>query len=346
MSKHTVCCALALALVIGVTGCSSSTTFTPTREPFNYVPQPIESRQITDNTLGLQERWRISSSNIGGNQDPLLLASSGRVVCPQCDLSKGIAYPVCQLTAFDAASGDLLWETSWEGIDLAVDAERVYTMFGQKLRAYSLQDGQLLWKHQKLSYKGDYIDSDGEKLRVRTWGTWKASYLDARTGDILSQGSLVMVKEFVLLAQFPQFDLHSSRTALLAKDRATQKVLWMTQVPRRGVIMERPVLVDDMLVVGYQQPVFAIDTRTGQLKWDNLDRPFVSNFVVMNDSVYALDPDARLVQLDPDTGQETGYIQFTLAKTDPSNERYWIASEGQMLFLSFDDSQELIALGP
>ena len=71
-----------------------------------------------------------------------------------------------------------------------------------------------------------------------------------------------------------------------------------------------------------------------------------SNFVVANDSLYGIDLDARLVQRDIETGEELGYIQFTPERVDTSTNRYRVAVDGEMVFVFFSDSQELIALGP
>jgi outer membrane protein assembly factor BamB len=107
-----------------------------------------------------------------------------------------------------------------------------------------------------------------------------------------------------------------------------------------------PVLVEGVLLVGFWDQVIAIDSRTGQVIWRNQDTPFASNFAVFNDYLYALDYNARLVKLDIKTGQEKGYVQFTPARTNASEKKYSVAADGQMLFISFSDSQELIALGP
>ena len=92
--------------------------------------------------------------------------------------------------------------------------------------------------------------------------------------------------------------------------------------------------------------VTALDVRTGQVVWGNRAGAFASNSVVVGDDLYALDGSARLVQLDVQTGWEKGYVQFTPAQTNTSEKRYWVAALGTMFFVSFGDSQELIALGP
>jgi hypothetical protein len=54
--------------------------------------------------------------------------------------------------------------------------------------------------------------------------------------------------------------------------------------------------------------------------------------------------------MDARTGHKTGNIQFVppLLHDNPygGGNFLGLASDGQMLFISFDDSQELIALGP
>jgi outer membrane protein assembly factor BamB len=330
---------------MGLAGCSSSgTRSTPTPSP-----QPLASRQLAENTLRLREYWRISSIRLPNSpyDSPVLLATSGRVVCVSYE-SKSFSY-VTRLRMYDAASGKLVWEVQLRqgGIFLAIDNERIYVLAHFDIQAYSLNDSQLLWKAQEMPGHAVYfLHSDGEKLYVRDLTNWKVYYLDARTGEQLGSDSLLTGSKFALLAQLPQFDLHTSSRALQAVDKATQQVLWTTDIDKLEPVMRLPVLVDNILLVGIREQVLAIDAQTGQVKWRNKDTPFASNFVVMNGYLYALDEKARLLQLDVKTGQEKGRIQFTPARTSVSDKRYWIAADGQMLFVSFEDSQELIALGP
>jgi len=254
-----------------------------------------------------------------------------------------------RLRVLNAASGSLSWETPWHWKNrgpLAVDTERVYYGVDFKLRAYSLAEGVLLWETKDLlPFQGDWWDSDGETLCMRDWGRLEDRYFDARTGEDLGYTQLDWEDGFVL-AQFPSLTLHSSPWTLQAVDVATQQVRWTIDTGIPAAFQRRPELFDDTLLTGAGRILFALDVQTGQVKWQNRERLFASDWLTANGSIYALDYNARLIRLDIETGQETGYIQFTPASTDVSTKGYAVAADGEMFFVYFGDSQELIALGP
>jgi PQQ-like domain len=335
---------LMLLLAFGLGGCiPASIQYEPTTSPL-----PGESRQIGDNTLKLRELWRKSGVRISGSpyDSPDLLVARGRVVCRLYYSGKGSF----GLQVFNAADGSLLWKLQEQQPDfglVAADAKQVYAMVGFKIFAYDLKDGLRLWESQELPSHRNYgLRSDGQKLYVRDTTKDNMYYLDVNTGETLSVSPLSTGDNFRLLAQFPQFDVHTSNRAVRAVDRTTHKALWTTDIGGIWTAPQLPMLLDNMLLVGIWDQVLAIDVQTGQVKWRNQDTPFASSFVMMSGYLYALDYNARLVQLDVKTGQEKGHIQFMPARTSVSDKRYWVAADGQMLFVSFEDSQELIALGP
>lgn len=328
-----------LVIVIGLSGC----LFTGTERPRS------ESRHIGDNTLNLREHWRKSQISISGSPygSPDLLVVHSRVICRLYDSSKRSF----RLQVFDAANGGLVWDLQDNGpyiAEPAADAKRVYAMVSFKIRAYDLNNGRRLWESQELpSHRSYDLRSDGQRLYVRDTTKDNVYYLDVNTGETSSVSPLSTGDSFRLLAQFPQFDVHTSNRAVRAVDRTTRKTLWTTDIGDIWTAPQLPVLFDNVLLVGVWDQVFAIDVQTGQVKWRNQDTPFASNFVVTDDGyLYALDYNARLVRFDVKTGQEKGHIQFTPPHTNVSEKRYWVAGDGQMLFVSFEDSQELIALGP
>ncbi len=298
-------------------------------------------RDLADNTLNLREYWRCSSVFIGGREASRLFAVSGWVIWAQ-----RVADYVRLVKVLDGVSGELLWEHRLEDADpITVDTERVYIMEYLKIHAYDLSSGDELWKSPKLPSHVVYrLISDGEKLDVYDMTRDAVHSFSTHAGASLGMASLSADDGFRLLSSSPLFNLYLDSSALKLQDRITQRPLWTTQIEELGPTLWRPVLFhDDVILVGW---VFALDARTGQVKWHRDDLHIVSNFVAANDSVYALDDRARLVQLDIHTGEETGYIQFTPARTNASENRYWVAADGQMIFVSFDDSQEVIALGP
>jgi outer membrane protein assembly factor BamB len=345
---------LLIILWLGLVGCIPAGLL-PTS---TIAPPSVGPRQITENTLGLREYWRVSSSFVGDN----LAAVPGRVV--YTDHVSNVPH----VRVLDAANGDLLWEVveKWRGHSVATDAERVYVEDHRvELRAYDIEDGQKLWTRQFTPHRGRSYDLDGNKLYIQQGGNGE-DYLytiDTQTGEILSTESLWTADHFLVFARFPQFDLHiltvQNPFTLRAVDPATQQTLWQVeQTPDLFIqnLTWPPVLLDDVLLIDTEWKVIAFDAQSGQVRWRSPDPSgspktwFVTRSVLVGGSLYALRSDTRLVQLDARTGQEIGYIQFKPPLPDDKvyggSNRLGLATDGQMLFVSLDDSQELIALGP
>jgi outer membrane protein assembly factor BamB len=231
-----------------------------------------------------------------------------------------------------------------------------------------MEDGQLLWERLFSLYRGRSRSPDlhGDILYIRQQGSGEDYLytLDARTGEILSTESLWTADHFLVFARFPQLELQiltvQDPFILRAVDPVTRQTLWQVE-QRPGLflwyIQWPPVLLDDLLLLDLRGEVLALDAGSGQIRW----RSFVSDHpetwfatgtraFVVGDTIYAMRRDARLVRLDAKTGQETGYIQFAppLSEKNPygGSNVIGLAGNGQMLFVSFADSQELIALGP
>lgn len=359
MSKgHTLWSVLALVLelvlALWLWGCFPSDLLsTPTPSP-----TPVGPRRITENTLGLREYWRVPFDYVGGD----LVATSGRVV--YVDSVDNVPH----VRVLDAAGGTLLWEVAGErgGGWVAADADRVYFEDSYDvLRAYDMEDGRLLWQRQFTPRRGRSFDPHGEMLYIRQGGSGEDFLytLDARTGKILSTESLWTADHFLVFARFPQFDLHILTVqppfTLRAVDPVTQQTLWQVE-QRSGLFLQNltwpPVLLDDLLLLDVRGEVLALDARSGQIRWRSFDPArnaetrFATRAVMTRDSIYVLRWDARLMRMDARTGQETGYIQFAPPLSDDNpyggSNVLGLTGDGQMLFVSFDDSQELIALGP
>ncbi|MBC7228082.1 MAG: PQQ-binding-like beta-propeller repeat protein [Thermoflexales bacterium] len=320
------------------------------------VSPPVGPRLIAENTLGLREYWRRSVECLGTRN---LVAASGRVAC--------VSYregPGGTVLVFDAANGSLLWEAHQEyNAFLVADAERLYLVQVYDIYAYAW-DGRWLWHTGLFPDKICSVELSRDRLYVMECirGWWRKT-IDVHTGDILSRESLLRDDGFALFAQYPQFDLYiqdvpsmgTPWATLWAVDRTTRQTRWV--ITGRTLLMPSgpPLLVDNLLLVNVWREVVALDASSGQVVWRTYNPAapktvLVTEAILMADSLYAVCDDGRLIRLDVRTGQETGYIQFAppLSNHNPyggSNFLGW-ASDGQMLFVSFEDSQELIALGP
>lgn len=350
---------LAVVLVIWLGGCVPAELFsTPTA-----VPALVGSRQIVENTLGLREYWRVQFGYIV--DDPV--TTSGRVV--YIDSVNNVPH----VRVLDAVNGNLLWEVVGEngGNWVAADAERVYFEDSYDvLHAYVMKDGRSLWERQFSPYRGRWRSPDLHRdiLYIRQAGSGEDYLytLEARTGEILSTESLWTADHFLLFARFPQLELQiltvQSPYTLRAIDPATRQIVWQVEEKPGLFLMPirwPPVLLDNLLLLELDDDeVLALDAQSGQIRWRSLDpdHPEETRFatgtgaIIIEDTIYALREDARLVRMDARTGQETGYIQFAppLSEHNPygGGNVLGLAGDGQMLFVSFGDSQELIALGP
>jgi len=353
---HTFWSVLALVLVFGLGGCFPvGLLSTPTPSP-----TPVGLRRIAENTLGLREYWRVSHTCLGGSR-PGLAAASGRVACLYYDPES----TSLSVRVFDAARGDLLWEAP--GIpntglaSVFADVERMYFKSMFEIQAYDLDDGRQLWK-RSVPIKGTCLHPDGEKLYALEGGggsPWMLYTLDTHTGDTLSSESVSTDDDFILFARFPQLDLYyglAPHSSLRAVDSVTRQTRW--SIEDRGIFRLPdwpPVLLDDILLIDTGWEVIAFEAQSGQVKWRSPDlsrcpdTAHATEAVMVDGSLYALRRDARLVRWDARSGEETGYIQFAPPLPDISGgigDFFSLAADGQMIFVSFDDSDESIALGP
>ena len=354
--NHTLWRILVIVLALELGGCIPTELLpTPTTPP-----PSVEPRQIAENTLGLREYWRAPlTSYVGG----ALAAVPGRVV--YIDYVSDVPH----VRVLDATNGGLLWEVverhghAW----MAADAERVYLDDSHReLHAYDMEDGRQLWTRRFTPHRGRSYDPDGDKLYIRQGGAGEDFLytLDAQTGDILSTESLWTADHILVFSRLPQVDIQfinvQNPITLRTVDPTTQKTLWQVErTPDLSIRNPRwpPVLLDDVLLIDIQSEVIAFDAQSGQVRWRTLDpvhsseTRLAAGAVMAEDSLYVLRRDARLVRLDARTGQEIGYIQFTPPLLS-HDDVYWggnwpgLATDGQMIFVSFDDSRELIALGP
>jgi outer membrane protein assembly factor BamB len=229
-----------------------------------------------------------------------------------------------------------------------------------EIQAYDIENGQQLWDKSVPIKAGEFHPDQGtlHVLEVGRGGPWMLYAFDGRTGDMLSSEALPTLDDFSLFARLPQFDLYHGYEASLrlrAVDPVTQQVLWSVRDPKIFSALGWPPVVLDNVLLAEGDEIVAFDMQSGRVRWRTGDPArtphtplLATNVVVMNDSLYALRYDGRLVRLDPRTGQETGYIQFlpTLPDQSPIDKFFALATDGKMLFVSFDDSNELIALGP
>jgi outer membrane protein assembly factor BamB len=145
--------------------------------------------------------------------------------------------------------------------------------------------------------------------------------------------------------RFQLVDYWGDGKKLWAIDRSSDRTLWQVQV--NGWTPDWPILSDSLIILSSHQlpgePVelYAVDVRTGAIVWQYAGR-CLSNFVLTNNTIYAIREDTALVGIDSHTGREVAAMRFATTKA-ADDTRYWVAATINKVFAYFGDSQELIA---
>lgn len=314
-------------------------------------PKIVPSRQITHNSSDLGEIWRTSDVWLPLT-GPNLETGDSTVVIANHDPNASLHY---FLQALSTESGHQLWEVDLPqriGIDslLAKDAQLFVGLDGE-IQAYGLINGQLLWQTpgkpvQRTSYELAWLN--GNLVNYSTVLNEDYSLMSVyspSTGKLLQQEK---ISEIPLLTT-TNTEYRGGCGRLLAYDIASQELKWQTSLS--GCPQHRPAVIDSSLLVatypdyGSIAGLHLIDAINGRLMWYALEDDVVSNFAIINGVVYVIRRNGSMVGIDLNTGQEVGTIQFNANQnqTDPSQNAYWLASNGHQLLAYFGDSRELIA---
>jgi outer membrane protein assembly factor BamB len=319
------------------------------------IPTPIASRTVGRTTLPLHERWR-RGNLILPPSDETVVASEEYACFAFYD--DNIWRREYWLQAVNARSGEMLWETGGFSfvMSLATDGKRLFAAVHWDILAYDLADGRLLWRSQEQlpGHTGYWLQPLGEEILVYSAEDVSINrreqvlrYYNAQNGTLEKMIRVEVPPNVSLTLRSSSTDYWTDGRRFWAEDRASGQVRW--QVEYEGWIEYWPVLSGSSVIYasGLYPRLDAVDTRTGILQW-TYPGPLVSNFVLSDDTLYAIRQDGALVGIDPRTGREKGYVQFSPARTEEGSRStiYWIAASDGWVFAYFGDSQELIALGP
>lgn len=337
---------IALAVVYGLYfGITVYKSFSPNS------PTPTSSRQFTHNSLGLQEVWR--SRNVWlPITGPKFTVADSTVVIANHDPNASLHY---RLQALNTKLGRQLWEIDLPqrvGVhSLLIEERRLYVGIDWEIQAYDLANGQLLWQTpgepiQRTRY--ELVWSNGTLINYSTVLQEDYSLMSVynpSTGTLLQQEK---VSAFPLLTT-AKVEYRGSCDQLSAINIPSKKVKWQTRLS--GCPQHKPVLIDSSLLVATYSDyrsiagLHLISTVDGRVIWYALEDDLVSNFAIIDRTVYTIRRNGDIVGLDLDSGQEIGVIQFNTDQTDPSQNAYWLAANERQLFAYYGDSRELIAFG-
>lgn len=365
----------AIAVIFGAAilvccGIPSNTTVTRSNYMSAPTPTPALSHNIASNDSAWHEVWRkaIGSSYSKGvsRSFPLVACHDGVILVPIWGEHE------IRLVALNARDGNAIWSqpisvpkqiasadtpTNQENREppsrvdsIAVDSEQVYIALPNAIESLSLRNGQEKWVSQDelTSHTGYYIYPLDENKLLQVYGVsatqaWVYE-IDKRDGKIQS------IKDYTtdILQDTSDGKYLSTPRGLIRVDKDTDQVLWSVPMPgpvRRWLTFVKPgvMLASSGTLLG---SLFGIDLQSGSVLWKTSEN-IASSYAVIDNSVYSLDEDARLIARNVVTGKETGQIVFDGTPLDVTHaSEYWVVGGECGLLIYFGDSHELVVLSP
>lgn len=341
---------LLILFLLGL-GCSFNPSQLFPEQTIDPLPPSIARRAISQD---FKENLVWRKDGIGIRHLPLpsseLLIGAGYVAF--VNFLGGPLSMINQLEVVDAHTGNTVWrsERFSDYEDVAVVGDKAFVLLneGKLLNIYDVKgDGKPLHSSDKYFKAGTifylFPVAEGEVILYYQQGDEYSIHTIDSKGVEVGNSRKIQGLSFLFLFDQPFF--LSTGAEYIGGNFRTGEELW--RIPAPGQIYGRPILQDNILIIsagdGRRYALMAIDIRNGHKLWKT-EKIFGSNVVLYEGNLYALRNDAVLVKLDPKTCQTEDEISFTPNSIDAGFSAYWLASDGERLFVYFGDSQELFAL--
>ncbi len=313
----------------------------------NPKPTPVPTvppRVLGDtNNFPWQESWRNKAQLSRDYQNVRNLITTGTGVLY-------MDYADDSLLKFaEANDGKLRWSVDLDGrIDsIVTNGDLVYVVgrAGQIVEAYDLQTGNFAWKSNETlpSHRAYFLQLYGKNLFAYEWINLIYIF-NSETGEFVDKIQVPdIAEEFLLYLENEDWLLSKNEQVMFVKEG---EIVWQTSL--KGPPQKFPYIDNDMLIVRFDndRAVFdglaGLDLITGELIWQRADE-FYSNFVIHNDLLYVVSKEAKILVLDPKSGQTVGYAELLPNNVSTIYPISAIAVNEDMLYVYFRDSWELIA---
>lgn len=325
----------------------------PPSTPTSILQIVSPPKQITVASLPLQEVWRWSGT-IRSLDSPSLILGDHRVILAAFDRQE------TKVVVLDISTGAVIWTDRYTPSEapnnfwsVYADRERVYVGSGVYVEAFDIETGHLLWRggevrsgwhgsrnvYPKANQVDVYLYTDDHSLYT----------LDKRTGETLE-----VIEQPRLLFRLDGVDYEAGAhcAEIVAKDSLTHQVLWQQNLKGKRWQLW-PIVSNNILYLAAgadygvaNRQIFALSTKTGQIIWQS-PASFVSNIALSREMLFAIQGDATIVALDPETGKQVGQITMQPASTYQAvgSQRkgdYLVAASDRFVAAYYKNSRELI----
>ena len=181
------------------------------------------------------------------------------------------------------------------------------------------------------------FDSELKNLEANTTYYVRA-YITVGSSTIY--GEVFQIKTGIAVASSGDFLYYGTEKGIVALDAITGNPVWQT--PNLGYVRYAPFVYDDKVYFGGSgssgSKIYALDTKTGSVKWEFLTGKDYSNVVLERGVVYATTGDGKVFAIDALTGsQKWAYTAGGEIQQQPS------VDETMVFFSSYQDGL-LVAL--
>ncbi len=274
--------------------------------------KPLTTHTITE-IQGLEQVW--VKSDVFARQDDLrsvITASQGTIYM----LGGLNENDRSGITALDARSGELLWQKGYgykSAIWATSSALYVGVGGGATISKYDLKTGDIDWSKSIPNTRGFiYLYGNIDENEIYTvCDPDKFFILDAETGEIKHQ-----VKGTGIFLSTPDVTYVRSEISSIiqAVQTDTWKLLWEVNV--KDEVLQLPAFALGRIYLRTGRTlgsVYVLDGQTGQIQW-NTRNEVVSNVSVVDNEVYMLTYDGKLIGVDAQSGTLKRLVQFDPAQ--------------------------------
>lgn len=322
---------------------------------FSVETLQISTRTVAEVNLPIHEQWRRGNIFLFNTDADRLYAYGNQLFY----VSYEDGGKTRILEALDAKTGVLLWRTEPlpylpNSLAVDVDTQRLYLALSSKIIVYNSSTGEVLWEDSLLGGRTTYqVIPIGETLLVYSEEDVSSENheeqvirkYDSQSGVLKSIDRINLPqKNSSRLLTTPEFDYWSDGKSLWSINNRTSQEQWKIKID--NPVEYNPILTDLNLIFasGIFSDVVAVDNLNGEQIW-KYDKKIVSNLAINSNVIYAIREDAVIIAIDILTGEEIGYVNMNPDFTEDNVRSlpFLIATNNNMIFVYYGDSQEIIA---
>jgi outer membrane protein assembly factor BamB len=222
------------------------------------------------------------------------------------------------ITSINVHTGEINWKIDVNSTPLDLSIANldnlVYISREGRIDALDLTTGRLVWNiHPKELSREQYAIEINTDNRVYLYvgggakGIWELEPKSGKVRDKLSTSSNAFLVSSNVIYEYEPFSRH-----LQAIEMSSKHIFWNTDLSRYNYLSTvdlRPIVHGDYLLLRFGtrlHQLAILDRNTGSIAWDSGQDYIVSNTVVQDNIVYALNQGGTLIGFDLSTKMKCG----------------------------------------